>query len=151
MTDIHKLIHTIRNVTYHTIWSVPYLRLLCYVYPWVEVASSDSSPKELLLNCCGICTLTFAIMENTVKLQIVTPHTFLNWTVCQWYNIMQVLYNQKRYVPALFKGIVRHFVNKPFVLLIQLESSQYHFMSLRAVWRKLKVPTGHIISTWIIG
>ena len=37
MMDIHKLIHTIWNETYHTNWSVLDLHLLCYVDPWVQV------------------------------------------------------------------------------------------------------------------
>ena len=43
--DIHKLIHSIPNVTCHPNLSVLAFHFLCYVYPWVQLGHRNGKPK----------------------------------------------------------------------------------------------------------
>ena len=65
--DIHKLIHTMQNLTYHTNWNVPDLNVICYIYSWVQVGlhhpQNEKTAQLRLRSAIGeSCLLVFLLL-----------------------------------------------------------------------------------------
>ena len=119
MIDIHKWIHSTRNVTYHAILSVPDLHLLCHIYLWVQVklhvSENHVSVFPTLHFPCDLFTCKMYVKCHTrpktirvLPVKISRSITFFKWFVHTCSKTLRVLlhvfYSRDFFHVFVFKG-----------------------------------------------